>query len=184
MVFVKFVSQLQTVPSILSSVVLGLGFCKLHFFLTVWLLLSFYNRHTRWDWRAVRWSDMKPPGLFAAAVKVIEARVFYPAAPMVPVEIGSSCCFAPTLPKTSCMEPPQRNWHRSWCFSFLRDLSPILRTLNASLFTSVLEGLLSLLTPVHSKFSLLFNIREINLPYGILSVEITSVFAVSLPDTS
>lgn len=44
---------------------------------------------------------MDPPSLFTDAVRVIEERVFYPAAPMVPVEIDSSSCFFPCFP-----EPP------------------------------------------------------------------------------
>lgn len=45
-----FVFQLQALPSILSSVVLGLRSCKLCFLLIDWLLLKFFQRGTRWDW--------------------------------------------------------------------------------------------------------------------------------------
>lgn len=162
----KLLTQLQTLSSVLSSVVRGLGFCKLYFFLVDWLLVGFCQWGTRWDSRAGGWKkEVTLPDLFADVVRIIIARVFTQYQQLVPVEIGSSFQFFPTHPRTILMRLSQRN--QLWLQFLLGVLSSAswdpssyllsFHSPNCPLLTLAWEGLLHYYRYAPSNFFWLFN---------------------------
>lgn len=156
--------RLQSRPSTLSSVALGLKFYKLYFLLVPWLHFSFCQLMPGRDCkRAVGHGTVGLPGLFPDAVRIITARTCIQQHQLGLAEIGSRFQCLPPI-----SAPTSRSSKKLTPVVLFRDLNPVSwspfsdipssKKSNSSLLTSVLEGLVSLPSLCSPKFYLLFNI--------------------------